>query len=109
VKNQICPKWAVRQNPEQFEGNGSVGDGAGAGGGRYTQYVRILKAACLHNSTPTVYFLKFYLPAQTAEGREVMKRPIQLAIRLYFCFFSLDKQTCAIIICPQKSGAFQKY
>jgi hypothetical protein len=110
LKNQICFKWAIRQNPEQFEGNGSVGDGAGAGGDRNTQYVRILKAACLHNSTPTVYFIKYYLPAQTAEGRGVLKRSSQVAIwLLFFCFFSLDKQTCAIIICPQKSGAFQKY
>jgi hypothetical protein len=82
LKNQICPKRAIRQNLEQLGGNGSVGDEAGAGGDRNTQYVRILKAACLHNSTPTVYFLKYFLPAQTAEGRGVMKRSIQVAIRL---------------------------
>ena len=34
-KNRICPKWVIRQHPEQFERNGSVGDGAGAGGDTY--------------------------------------------------------------------------
>jgi hypothetical protein len=36
LKIQISLRWVIGQHPEQFEENGSVGDGAGADGDRYT-------------------------------------------------------------------------